>query len=765
MAAFIAAVMFMSFMPGMILSVSAADFAGGSGTASNPYQIKSQGQLRNIEDYNNSTTYFKLTDDITLNVWYPIGGGNSDSKRSTFKGHFDGGGHTLTIITWCGLAGKTKSIDYQGIFALNSGEIQNLKVKIGTGPGGTTGDYRGYIAGRNDGIISNCTSSGKSKTSKNYMGGIAGVNYGTITGCHNGAEIYDGTNYIGGIAGANYGTISNCYNDIEITNDGNYTGGIAGYSEGTITNCYNTAKITSSGKAYASYTGGITGYQKNGLIEKCYNDGNIVNDHPDSYSSGINVGGVAGAMSNGTINNCYNRGSITGNKYIGGISGYSSGSISNCYNTNEIFNNTGDLNNYYLISGSNTYIFDNCYSVKTSKYSNVRDGGSVPGAIGYDIANFRSGLITWLLQKGQNEQIWGQNIGTDDHPLLTPANDKRVRKVQFISNFYGLSATAQNAQEVRYVTNGKTIEPPATRELEGYIFNNWLINGYSDRVFTSSTPVEGDWVIYAAWRVKYGAEDSEIRATYGKSITYDLCNYIKYYNGSYSSGYTFTIIDGNSSALNASITKKMNANYSILNIPNTAKPGTYTLTIKAHEESPLIKTYALNYGTDDVTFTITVIVDKATPVVTVPKQTTFKFIGKPVELLPGISTTAGRLQFSLDGSKYSTAVPTATEPGKYTVWYKVVGDSNYNDIPATSVEVEILTVDPVELLKHLSGISELTDVQLSFADYTDDGTVDFNDVIGLLKYRAGNSEPFMGLKKYETDSNSGIKWIDSIRFF
>ena len=43
-------------------------------------------------------------------------------------------------------------------------------------------------------------------------------------------------------------------------------------------------------------------------------------------------------------------------------------------------------------------------------------------------------------------------------------------------------------------------------------------------------------------------------------------------------------------------------------------------------------------------------------------------------------------------SLYTTSIPTATEAGTYTVWYKVIGDANHSDSEAASLSVTIRKV-------------------------------------------------------------------------
>lgn len=52
-------------------------------------------------------------------------------------------------------------------------------------------------------------------------------------------------------------------------------------------------------------------------------------------------------------------------------------------------------------------------------------------------------------------------------------------------------------------------------------------------------------------------------------------------------------------------------------------------------------------------------------------------------------TEGGQMQYRLDGGTYSTTLPTATNAGDYTVYYKVVGDATHNDTAEESITVTI----------------------------------------------------------------------------
>ena len=68
---------------------------------------------------------------------------------------------------------------------------------------------------------------------------------------------------------------------------------------------------------------------------------------------------------------------------------------------------------------------------------------------------------------------------------------------------------------------------------------------------------------------------------------------------------------------------------------------------------------------------------------------TLIYDGSEQELVTAGSTDFGTLLYSLDGETYSEGIPTATNAGTYTVYYKVVADANHKDVAAATVKVTI----------------------------------------------------------------------------
>ena len=109
---------------------------------------------------------------------------------------------------------------------------------------------------------------------------------------------------------------------------------------------------------------------------------------------------------------------------------------------------------------------------------------------------------------------------------------------------------------------------------------------------------------------------------------------------------------------------------------NNISAGTATITITGKE----------NYAKKtSKTFNIV----KATPTVTAPIAVAdLEYKGSAQALVNAGSTDFGTLLYSTDGNNYSKDIPTATNAGTYTVYYKVAGDANHNDVSG-SIEVTI----------------------------------------------------------------------------
>ena len=67
------------------------------------------------------------------------------------------------------------------------------------------------------------------------------------------------------------------------------------------------------------------------------------------------------------------------------------------------------------------------------------------------------------------------------------------------------------------------------------------------------------------------------------------------------------------------------------------------------------------------------------------------YTGEAQTLISAGEASFGNVLYSLDGNTYSEDLPTAIEPGTYTIYYKVEGDDNHNAFAAQTVSVTIAT--------------------------------------------------------------------------
>ena len=208
--------------------------------------------------------------DLTGKDWTPIG---TDYDNS-YKGTFDGGGHTITGLTF------TTNDEYAGLFGwLNrAGTVKNVVmegVQITSNQiyGGSIGGVVGYSWG----TIENCSVSG-SVSGTVYVGGVVGVQIGgSITGCSSSATV-KGMVDVGGVAGQtnSSATLTACYATgnvtIEINPAKNIAGGsLVGMNAGSsLLACYATGNVTSTGSSTGKvHIGGFLGNNYT-TVTACY---------------------------------------------------------------------------------------------------------------------------------------------------------------------------------------------------------------------------------------------------------------------------------------------------------------------------------------------------------------------------------------------------------------------------------------------------------------------------------------------------------------
>ena len=134
------------------------------------------------------------------------------------------------------------------------------------------------------------------------------------------------------------------------------------------------------------------------------------------------------------------------------------------------------------------------------------------------------------------------------------------------------------------------------------------------------------------------------------------------------------------------------------------------------------------------TGTVTVKVNKATPTFTAPTaQENLTYTGQEQALITaGSVTSGGTMQYSLtENGTYSPDIPTGTDAGAYTVWYRVIGDANHKDTAPASVAVRIgqkpLTITGVTAASKLyDGTTNADITSVTFDNVTLKRDTDYN---------------------------------------
>ena len=246
------------------VSLAAAKDLGYTIESDGSYTVTSADGLMNIAKLVNggkSDINITLDTDIDLTGkdWTPIG----TNYDNSYKGTFDGGGHTITGLT------VTTYDKYAGLFGwLNSaGTVKNVVMEGVQITNNHSSGFAGGVVGNSWGTIENCSVSG-SVNGEVYVGGVVGKQTsGSMTGCSSSATV-KGTVNVGGVAGESWGSMTACYATGNVTLEiypgkDISGGGVVGFKGGnSVLACYATGNVNSKGSSTGNvHIGGLFGYK------------------------------------------------------------------------------------------------------------------------------------------------------------------------------------------------------------------------------------------------------------------------------------------------------------------------------------------------------------------------------------------------------------------------------------------------------------------------------------------------------------------------
>jgi len=261
--------------PLMPLTVAADDeFAGGSGTPEDPYQIANWYHLDNVRGHLDE--YFVLRNNINSSTdghaelagssanggkgWDPIG-----EHSTPFQGVFDGHGYAIGDIR----IDRTDE-GYLGLFAALGGDGSIKRLNVGDSAL-FGGNMVGMIVGTNQGTVESCWTWGLVSAAQNYAGGLVGRNLGNVFNCFNCCTVSAANWIAGGIASESLpeATIAYCYSIGEVSAPSDF-GGLLGFNYGSVLSCY--WDVEASGVAVSAGGTGKTTSEMQQIETYCYWD-------------------------------------------------------------------------------------------------------------------------------------------------------------------------------------------------------------------------------------------------------------------------------------------------------------------------------------------------------------------------------------------------------------------------------------------------------------------------------------------------------------
>ena len=613
----------------------------GKGTEADPYQVYTASDLIGV--YRKG--YFKLMNDVDLtsyiNQFSPTEGWQSIGREGSETIHFDGNGHIITGL-WC-----NSTRDNTGLFScFANGSIKNLIVETDKGKQVKGGANTGILIGKMiNGTIENCRVSG-TVVDGTPVGGMVGLFDGgkiSLSQADVTINTTGGKSYVGGLVGeVTGGEIDQCVTlgNITATGKESYVGGLVGKNYATITNCYSTVNITSSYNA-----AGIVAYNYS-MVDKCLYTGNLFSNN---YAAGI-IGYNDGE--NAVVQNCVatsNKIDVTYESQSAQSGGYGQRIIGGIKNGAP----APELNNYAL---KNMQVSLNNVSQKV--YDDImngvgKNGSDLAKASTYQELGWNFSTI-WTIVEGESYPSLKNNAAF----VLQPGEDPVEVDLTAPTAKSGLVYNG-SAQEL--ITAGNTNVGTLKYSLDGSNYDTDIPKGTDAKTYT----------------VYYRVVDSEnkdlttaaslivtISPKIVSSPTITLSETSFVYDGEEKKP-TVTVKDGDTTIPASEYTVSYNNNVNV---------GTATVTINDQDGGNYVVSGSAQF---------TII--SATANVTAPQaRSGLVYNGSAQELITAGSSTAGEMQYSLDGSNYSTAIPRGMDAKTYTVYYRVKGDANHSDIaPAT----------------------------------------------------------------------------------
>ena len=704
----------------------------------------------------NGQVYAKLTANITYNTGdLSTLAGKTDGYReympagmtevmsptysksfNVFTGILDGQGYTISGLYYS--KGHSSGLEgYGGLVSKlgNGGVIKNLTIeKSYFADVSMVGAFAGDMASGS--LIENCHNVGTTVRGGRYVGGIAGfVENGTVKGCTNSGKV---ENYL----------VNNAINPVKTA------GGIAGYvkgSSGLVELCSNGGTVSATANG-----GGIAGEAwDGGTVQNCLNKGTV--NSPEAN----NVGGIAGYVYEGNIHNNLCVGTVIGygtvGHMIGGIGEVNS--YSNNYHCHTITVTREDVKTVWdegkvtavdsdaLASGEVAYLLGSAWGQSIGTENTPVPGGA---KVYYGYVSCAEDAV----------MVYTDTNAPEEKPHILTYTASETTITESCSAGCGHTATATISAEGTTYT-GSAQEKASVAYSDGWLGGELTVSyaGNTDAgTATASVTVGGATVSVdfdiAKATPSYTSPTGEVEATYGDSLE-GILNKNQVWLGpprdkdEMSLAGHWELVDFSETVGDAGIRSFKvrfvpdDKNYETvetdLGVNVSPKDATAAMvTLKEAEyvydgtaKTPIVVvmfdgvtlikgtdfevSYSENLNAGEAFVTVTFkdnysgevtrsyTITKAIPTVSAPRPRVLTYDGSAQELVVAGATTGGTMEYSLDGDMWSSTIPKATHAGTYKVYYRVIGNQNFEDIDTGDfVEAEILPMIAAEATVTLS---------------------------------------------------------------
>lgn len=314
------------------------------------------------------------------------------------------------------------------------------------------------------------------------------------------------------------------------------------------------------------------------------------------------------------------------------------------------------------------------------------------------------------------------------------ADGGTVVKIYYNRNTYTVTYTdngvfLSNVTFEDVVYGAKAPAYPDTPTRTGYTFGGW----YKDSGLTTAWDFENDTItgpttIYAKWMEKANVSIDEDAQTY----TWDSNPKSFAISGTPNTGFT--------------VQYKVNGNWTTT-APSAV--GTYDVKITRAEDD--------TYKAYEKIITGGLVIRAATPTADAPTAiNNLVYDGEPHNLISSETSEHGYWEYSLDGTSYSSDIPTGTDAKAYTVYCRFVPNTGYSEVNPVQLSVTIapLAIDEPAVVGTYTYTGNEQTVTL-------DGVLGCMTVSGNKATHAGDYEVSIALDgnhKWNTDSDGKIAW-------